>query len=151
MTELACAWVRDRLPEHSRDALDVADAARLDQHLASCEECSAEAAIVRLLAVPVATPAATEARVLDAVRGTTVQSRGGLHLRHYALAASFALAVITGSLLWQRIGPSRTPAEPMDVDAVIALPMETDPLLHESGLQSLSEDELRTLLEDLES
>jgi anti-sigma factor RsiW len=151
MTELACAWVRDRLPEHTRDALDVADAARLEQHVATCEECSAEAAIVRLLAQPVAVPEVTATRVLDAVRSSGARPRGGLHLRHFALAASFAFAVIAGSLLWQRTGPSSGSVDTADVDAVVALPVESDPLLHESGLQSLSEEELRTLLEDLES
>ena len=36
-------------------------------------------------------------------------------------------------------------------DVIVALPAVADPLLHESGLHSLSEEELRTLLEELES
>lgn len=153
MTELACAWVRDRLPDHARDALDIADRARLEQHLAGCDECRSEAALVGSLAIPVGTPADLEVRVLTAVRsrgaGKGVRVRG---FRHYALAASFVFAVITGSLLWQQFGDTPAPATPdVEPGVAMALPAGSEPMLHESGLQSLSEDELRMLLEELES
>jgi hypothetical protein len=152
MTELACAWVRDRLPPRSRDGLDVADAARLEQHLAACADCRAEATLVSALAVPVAVPPELEAHVLRAVRKQPAVANGAGGVRHYALAASFVFALLTGSLLWQQFGARPSPAT-IDgaVEAVLALPVGADALLHESGLQSLSEDELRTLLEELGS
>lgn len=153
MTELACAWARDRLPEHARDALDVADGARLEQHLAVCADCRAESALVIALASPVTAPADLESRVIRAVRAEPIGVRGrGAGFRHYALAASFVVAVVTGSLLWQQFGGTggRTVPEP-ETDVALALPAGADPLLHESGLHALSEDELQTLLEELES
>ena len=153
MTDLACAWVRDRLPEHARDALEVVDAARLEQHLAECAECRSEARLILILASPVTAPADLESRVIRAVRAEPIAIRDGrAGFRHYALAASFVLAVITGSLLWQRFGESGTRTGlAVETDVAIALPAGADPLLHESGLQALSEEELRTLLEELES
>jgi hypothetical protein len=154
MMELACTWVRDRLPEHARDALDVADGARIEQHLATCAECRAEAALVTALATPVTPPADLESRVIRAVRAEPIGVRrgGGAAFRHYALAASFVFAVVTGSLLWQQFGGTGAGQIPdPETDVALAVPAGTDPLLHESGLQALSEDELRTLLEELES
>lgn len=154
MTAFTCTWVRDRLPEYARDALDVADNARIDQHLAECADCSAEAQLVAAIAVPVTLPAAVESRVAAAVRSRMpLTARRWPGFRHYAIAASFAFALITGSVLWRHGGGQRmAPASPdVDIDAVLAQPSGADPLLHESGLQSLSEDELRILLEELES
>lgn len=150
MTEFECAWVRDRLPEFVRDALDVADGARVEQHLATCADCAAECELVSAIAVPVAVPAELEARVVAVARSTT---RRGSGVRQYAIAASFALAMVTGSILWRKgVGPAGVvTSSDVGVEAVLAQPTGADPLLHESGLQSLSEDELRTLLEELES
>jgi len=146
MTELVCAWVRDRLPEFTRDALDVADTARVEQHLSECADCRAEAGLVALLAVPATVPPDLENRVLDAVRVAPV---AGASLRHYAVAASVAFVAIMGSILWQQSGNSpQAPAE----DDMTVLAWPDDPLLHQTaGLHSLSEDELAVLLEELES
>jgi hypothetical protein len=152
MMELACTWVRDRLPEHARDALDVADGARLEQHIAVCADCRVEAALVIALASPVTAPADLESRVIRAVRAEPIGVRGGgAGFRQYALAASFVFAVVTGSLLWQQFGGNGTTAPDAGTDVALALPAGADPLLHESGLQALSEDELLELLEELES
>jgi len=152
MTELACRWVQDRLPDRARDALDIADAARLDQHLATCDDCRAESVVVNALAVPVVVPAEVEAKVLGAIRANVRSAvTNGFGIRHYGMAATIAFALLTGSIFWLQSGhgPPVGRTEP-GATTMLALP-DSDPLLQEAGLQSLSEDELRTLLEELES
>lgn len=151
MTELACTWVRDHLPEHARAALDFAERERLGKHLEQCAECRAAADLIRLVAEPVSPPAGLEERIVAAL-GSESRAGSGHGVRHYAIAAVFAFAVITGSLLWRVIdrGPAVIP-DVSEADA-IAWPIGGDPLLHESpGLHSLSEEELVILLQEMES
>jgi len=152
MTELACAWVREHLPEHARRGLDAEDNARLTDHLDLCADCRTEAEVVRMIARPVNVPNGLEQRIIAGLGSRTMP--GGRHqLRRYAVAAVFAFAVITGSLLWQVVGGGAQGNVPgAETESVIAWPIGGDPLLHESpGLQALSDEELVTLLQEMES
>ncbi|MGH7477273.1 MAG: zf-HC2 domain-containing protein, partial [Longimicrobiales bacterium] len=67
-----CAEVRDRLPELLAGALSGEVAVRLQGHLAHCDACSAEAALIsRVRRAAVQAPAGLQARVASAAAGTS--------------------------------------------------------------------------------
>lgn len=145
MNEHTCERVRDRLPQYREGDLDVRDATAVRAHLAECAECRAEIELIGLLQTPVSAPADLEARVIAAVRAHAPMRRP---VRSYAIAATFAVAVITGSLLWPR-GPGSGTTEPGDI--AVAPHEEGELLLRGPGLTSLSEEELESLLKELGS
>jgi anti-sigma factor RsiW len=144
--------MKDRLPDFARDALDPAGMAEVRDHIEGCSECRAELALILMLGTPAAVPAGLEDRVVMAVRARTARSGPGV--RHYAVAASFVLALIAGSLFLRDRGPDVVASgEAGLASSQSAGWLDThDPLLSGSaGLHSLSEEELEKLLKELES
>jgi hypothetical protein len=111
---MACAEVRDLLPEHALGTLDAITRSRVDQHLASCAGCRKEAAQLaegvaglglHLPATP--PPAELEDRVVEAVRGSAARAprrRAGL------LAAALAAVVASASIGWGLVMAGRAQA-----------------------------------------
>jgi hypothetical protein len=143
MSGLRCEQVRDRLPESMDGRLDAGEAALMRAHLADCAECRAESELIALLRTPVTVPAELEARVVAAVRAHAPIRRP---VRHYAMAATFVLAIISGALFSLRNAGTTDPG-----DIVLAPPEEGELLLRGPGLTSLSEAELEALLKEIES
>ncbi len=155
MTEQACAWVQDRLPEYQRGELNAVAAGSVRAHLVTCAQCRSEAELIRVLTAPVPVPAGLEARVLSALQNRAPAPRARGPLRNYALAATLAFAALSGSLLWQQFRSDREPTA-AEVDDIASLdfgwPDAGDPLLHgDIGLQALSEDQLASLLQEMGS
>jgi anti-sigma factor RsiW len=149
MSGRTCDWIRDRLPEYAAGGLDATGVAAVTEHLQDCSECRDEAELVRRLRAPAVLPAGFEGRVVAAL-GTHAPRSRMWSVRHYAMAATVAFALITGSLLW------RSAAGPVDIDAnpgVASLPVVDggDALLPGPGLSALSEEELLALLKEMES
>lgn len=144
MNRYDCETIRDLLPSLTRGEMLPHEAARVEQHVADCSECAAEAHVVRLLQSTLAPiPAGLETRVLAHVRrrhGTARRVPARL-----AIAATVTVALIGGALVLDRSND----AAMTDVDAVSWAAAE-DPMLHgRSALQELSIEELEILLEEL--
>lgn len=150
-----CDAVRDLLPAIVRDERGAGDhAAR--EHLASCDACRAEAAVVRMVQdalEPV--PPGLEERVLRAVRVAGAPRRRSP--ARLAMAATLAAAVLGGALIAERFGTpwsaERDELAEFDVSAasLIGWVDGEDPLLHGgASLEELTVDELELLLTEME-
>jgi len=145
MNRYDCETIRDQLPPLLRGEMLPHEAIRIERHLEECDDCSAEAEVIRLLQSSLApVPPDLEAKVLFAVRR---RARRGVPAR-LAMAATVAAAVIGGALLVQSRQGGAMRAN--DVDAVTWAAAE-DPLLHGGvPLEDLTVEELEHLLEELE-
>jgi predicted anti-sigma-YlaC factor YlaD len=156
MNRYDCDATRDLLPLLLRQELLPHEAAAVDQHVTGCVGCSAEQALLRLLAqARPAVPPGLEKRVLLAVRRPAPQRWAPARL---AMAATLAAAVIGGALVLQRTGYDMTPdALPGavafdDASHELSWTMSDDPLLHGSStLQQLTLEELELVLAELDS
>lgn len=165
MTECQSEEMRDRLPELAHGALSAAAEARVRAHAAGCAECSAELALLKtarqvLVAngprVDVtAIVAAVTAPTLTVVRGDSsdrAPRRGTWMPRRY-LAAAASLLVI-GALALPSVRrafdgvPGTLPGDSL-ADLASASP-DANGLALSGGLADLSDDDLATLLSDLE-
>ena len=143
MNRYDCEAIRDLLPSLIRGEMLPHEAARAEEHLDGCVDCSAEADIVRLLQATLApVPPVLEERVLHAVRRRAARRRLPAGM---ALAATLAAAVLGGTFAFRTL---QTPAP--DYVAVTWAAAE-DPLLHGvSKVHELSVEELEQLLEQME-
>ena len=157
--------VRDLLPAFVHDRLDQAAAARVREHLATCEDCDVEVAVLRSLRdelhepVPVdvaAVTAAVVARTTGAMRvvggteaGATARparSAPPVWSRTWLKAA--ALVVMVGGGSWvvvQSTGPGTGPGQPAPQGPVVAVASEADGLGFAGGVADLADGELQEL------
>jgi hypothetical protein len=154
MNTHACEQVRENLPEWVAGGVQPV----VDEHLAACPDCRAEAELLRAIrnAAPAA-PAGLEARVLAAARARPLP-RAWRSTRQLAVAATMVGAVIGGSLLLQVIGSAHDGAREggsgtsASVAADAPLPVLDDPVVNGGSLlSSLTEAELEALLARMES
>lgn len=143
MNRYDCEAIRDLLPSLTRGEVLPHEATIAQLHLDNCDECRAEADIVRVLQESLApVPAGLETRVITAVRRRSLLRSRPARL---ALAATLAAAVIGGSLVYDRAR-----GFDLDVEAVTWAAAQ-DPLLHGSSeLHELSVEQLELLLEEME-
>lgn len=152
MTEYGCEWARERIPAVASGAASEEERRRVDAHLATCDECTAELALVsRLRTEAITVPADLNERVIAAFR----HSRRPVRHPAWALAAAALAALALG------IGTLSGPASEFGADvpdwayelegeqeAIWAGDDETvagAPLL----LEQLSDEALEQLLEEL--
>lgn len=144
MNPYDCEAIRDLLPSLTRGEMLPHEETLAELHLETCAACREEAGIVRLLQNTLApVPDGLEARVISAVR-----RRSWLRGRpaRLAMAATLAVAVIGGSLVFDRTGAGGD----LDVEA-LSWAAAQDPLLHGgSELPELSVEELEMLLTELD-
>lgn len=150
-----CEKLRDRLPELAAGRLDEAEAAALRSHVAACDACAAEFALVRTLAADLVTvPFGLDARV----RSVLQQSRRYAWVTpgRMAMAATVVLALVTASLIDRpdresSVEPDTTFASTLD--AVLTAPWgaSEEALLTAPSLDQLSVEELEMLLRELGS
>ncbi|HEU4648491.1 MAG TPA: zf-HC2 domain-containing protein [Gemmatimonadales bacterium] len=159
MILLDCDRVRDLLPDYAAGRLEPATVAAVEAHLRSCDECRGESAIIGLLARhPAPLPGGLEARVLAA---TAPRRRVPYVPASALLAASVAAALLGGvTILRHTRGPEAAPpaagAAAAGVDGrglMMRLPGSADDGLAagSASLDDLSEDELQSLLKELNS
>jgi predicted anti-sigma-YlaC factor YlaD len=150
MTDLNCEYVRDVYPDVLNGKLDASLAQRVRAHVAACDECRGEAALLEALhAHPTQVPAGLHERVVrnaTRVRPVWRWSRADL-----AMVATLAAALIGGSVIMQgrRIGAGErtVPAEA----AIGYVGVEGTMLSGKASLDDLSVEELETLLGEMES
>lgn len=144
MNRYDCGAIRDLLAPLARGEMLPHEAAAARLHLDVCAECRAEAGIVRLLQESFApVPEGLEGRVLAAVRRRSLMRARAARL---AVAATLAVAVIGGSMMFDRSGGDGV----SDLDAM-SWAAAQDPLLHgRSELPELSVEELELLLEEFD-
>lgn len=151
MTDLNCEYVRDVYPDVLNGRVDGSAARLVYAHMAACDECRAEAALLEALhAQPAQAPPAGlhERIVLNAVRA---RSRRRWSRSDLAMAATLAAALIGGSVIMQgrraetgkRTVVSETAIGFVNVDGIM--------LSGKASLDDLSVEELETLLGEMES
>jgi anti-sigma factor RsiW len=148
--ETGCAEVRELLPDYAAGRLEETVAGRVDEHVATCDECREELDLVGMLfATRVAPPAGLDDRVVSALgRRTTVA-----HRPWWGLSAAAVAAVAVG------IGISSGPT--VTTDSLQGAPIATefeegafwvsdDGLLAGApAVEDLSDEALEQLLEEL--
>jgi len=145
MNMMNCDTVRDLYPDLVNDKLDTTTAARVRSHVASCDECSAEIAILDNIRQPIQVPVAFENRVAQAARKRPRFGRG-----EFAMAATLAAALIGGSVIFEM--QNRTVVVPVaDAPHVGAVGVEDAMLTGTRSLEDLSVEELQKLLGEMES
>lgn len=108
MTNMNCEWIRDIYPDVLNGKVDSAIAQGVREHIASCDECRADAALIDVIhSYRAPLPADLHERVLRAV--AQPRSRFRLPAARIAMAATVAAAFIGGSLLLERIPTSSEP------------------------------------------
>lgn len=165
MTTMGCDSARDLAPEWVRGALEPGAAREVAAHVAACDDCAAEANVVRaLLGAPVDVPAGLHERIILAVgRPAAPWYRG--HGRAVALAATAAGVLLLGrSVLDREPGDAAPGGAPVPVaeasgsvlGEALAPPYSGWPgadgvLAGSVVLQDLSDDELELLLQEMDS
>jgi len=146
MMRLDCEYVRDVYPDVMNGEADATLAQQVRAHIAVCESCSAEAAIVDTLhAQRAETPAGLHERIRAGA--ASPPARAGIPAARFVMAASIAIALIGGSALLR----SR---EKTVVDAPTGfgfVSVEAAMLSGKASLSDWSEEELELLLREIES
>ena len=155
MTTTNCENVRDIYPDILHGAVDAATSARVRAHIASCDECAAECALLdALYAQPVVVPSGLEARVSQAVKRVKPM-RWYIGRGQLAMAATLAFALIGGSaiLQMQQREEVQSPAPTTVAPAphIGAVGVEDAMLSGKSSLDDLSVEQLKKLLGEIQS
>jgi hypothetical protein len=97
--KMTCENVTDLLPELAAAAIDGDAAADLHAHIASCDACAAEWALVSSLRASLPpVPAALHARISNALAARPVSRRSSFSVGHLAIAASIVVALVGAPL-----------------------------------------------------
>ncbi len=165
MSATACETVRDRLPEWAAGLLPPGEVRELEAHLSTCGACRGEAEVVRMLLDARPEPSSDlAARIAAALPETRMRVEVGRVGRRaarrflpglrpaWALPAAAVLVLALGTALFlDREGGDESPP------TVAAVDLLADSWLWEESmvagaptLESLSDEELARLLEELE-
>lgn len=144
MNTMSCDTVRDLYPDLVNEKLDATTAVRVRSHISSCDECSAEIAILDSIRRPIEVPIAFENRVVQATRKRPRIGRGEL-----AMAATLAFALIGGSAIVQMQSRAIVPVSAPAHVGVVGV--EDAMLTGTRSLDDLSIEELQKLLGEMES
>lgn len=161
MKTLNCEYVREIYPDVLHGKADAETSAAVRAHIASCDECAADSALLDAVhAQPVAVPAGLHKRITAAVRAPVPERRAwNVGRRAMALAASVAVVVIGGSVFVLTNDGSRatpyalrpTPPMPAAAPSLGAVGVEDAMMSGKSSLEDLSVEQLQKLLGDIES
>ena len=157
MSNDACARTLPLLPEWIRGELEGSEAGRVEAHVEACEACGAEAALLRALARTRAEPPPELAgRIKGALRtaGASTERAGSwpaLVPRVAAAAAVLVLAATVVLLPGGGEGDGAGGGPELAMDAVPEVWLSDDGMVAGAPLLAeLSEEELATLLEEME-
>jgi predicted anti-sigma-YlaC factor YlaD len=141
-----CDYVRDVYPDVLNGEADAAVAQQVRTHIATCDACSAEAAIVAALrAQRTDAPIGLAERISASM--ASPPARQGISRVRLVMAASVAIALIGGSALLRSRGETVTPAP----NGYGFVSVESAMLSGKASLSDWSEEELEMLLEEMES
>ena len=149
-----CAQIMGRFPDWNRGTLNPEEVALLEEHLAGCEACSAEAEFVRMLDRTRPEPPPGLLTEIEQALDAELASRPVGRLRRRAApwtwSAAAALVMALGTaLVWQQIrvepmviaeGLEPVPESWLTTDAVVAGALVLD---------DLSDEDLSALLEEV--
>jgi predicted anti-sigma-YlaC factor YlaD len=142
---LNCEYVREVYPDVLNNAADAATATVVRAHIARCDDCRAEAALIdELHRAVVKVPTGLHERIV----GDLTRTRRRFGMRHLAYAATVAAAVIGGSILLNQ-GERTKPA--VAADGLGFVTVEDAMVSGTSSLQDLTIEELEQLLGEIES
>lgn len=157
MTNTNCEYVRELYPDILHGRADAAMSARVRAHVASCDECLADTAVLdQLYARQIAVPAGLEARTITAVRNRRTP-RWYVGKSELLMAATLAAALIGGSAIVQmhsddvknlRPTPAVQRSTPSGIGSV---GVEEAMISGKSSLEDLSVEQLQKLLGEMES
>jgi anti-sigma factor RsiW len=153
MTNLNCEYVLDVYPDVLSGKADAALAQSVRAHIASCDECRADAAVIEAIrAQPMSVPAGLHERVLHAA--AQPQPRWRIGRGELAMAATLAVALIGGAIIMQTQIPSptiNTPVTAQSPHSIGAVGVEDAMLTGKTSLDDLSVEQLEKLLGEIES
>jgi anti-sigma factor RsiW len=156
MMKLNCEYVRDVYPDVVNGTAEPSLELAVRAHLAECEECRAEAALVDALhAEQIVLPAGLHERV---ARAAVQPQRRAWHLRRsdIAMAATLAAALLGGGLYLQLQDDTPAPATANAVQHTPAhglgsVGVEDAMISGKSSLDDLSIEQLEKLLGEVQS
>ena len=168
MTDCPNGLMRDLLPEYALGVLGEEDAARVAAHVAACDACGAELALLARArtSFALAAPRLDVAAIVSALPSpprsdrTVAPSWVRRHVWQYATAAGLLLAV-GGGIVWRR-APQATHALQADTTLALlgvavpestaqAVPASDDGITFGGGLSDLSLDDLQKLMGQMDS
>jgi predicted anti-sigma-YlaC factor YlaD len=142
---LNCEYVRDVYADVLNNTADAATATAVRAHIARCDDCRAEAALIEELHRTIVTvPAGLHERIVGELRRPPRR----FELRHLAYAATVAAAVIGGSILLNQ--GARTEPD-LAAEGLGFVTVEDAMVSGTSSLQDLTIEELEQLLGEIES
>ncbi len=173
MNGTECEIVRDLLPDYARDDLSAGEANRVKAHLAQCEECAAELAVVRALGAGAIVPPAhlvrrvqmaMEAELAGAVPAAPqIRIRGGRRpwWRSFWTPATVLATAVAALIVTRAVQPGAgkdpldSAATLMASDTSVVAPYGDWPgadgvVAGLAMLDDLSEEQLQTLLDRME-
>lgn len=148
MTDPRCEPIREILPGFVADRLSQVESVEVREHLVACEECRAEAELVRLL-YTTRPPVPTD--LVDGIEGYVRFRRRAVFRPWWGVAAAAVAAVALGIGVTSRTDPGGE-----EVPAYVAEMQELSPWVSDDGFvagapafDGLSDEALMTLLEEL--
>lgn len=148
MMELNCEYVRDAYPDHLTGRLDAGMMQEVRAHLLSCEACAREAEILDAVSSEqIVAPENLHASILAAAALPEPRPKSGRAA--LVMAASIAVAVIGGIALL-RSGEQRMAPAPESAGFGY-VSVEQAMLSGKASLDDFSEEQLQTLLEEMET
>ncbi len=142
-----CDRVKDLLPAWMREELGVDDRRFVEEHVAGCEECRAEASLVRALHAGMPSPPNDlQARVQASIAATPLRRRVWMSPR--LAAAAIAVLALGTALIWRQPlgdGSGVLTEEPL----ALTWPTDDGFIAGVAMLDDLSDEALAELLEEL--
>lgn len=173
--------IRDLLPDFVHKTLPAAERVRVDRHLAVCADCTAEVGLIRSAraAFVAISPAVDVARIVASLPGAPAQSRRvGAWPAPWRIAAAFALVAlgalsvaalrgmfggasegaktaVPGVIATRGAGPDSSPTAPQlpltPRGREVAATHREDGVSFGGGLSDLTDDQLKTLLREIDA
>jgi len=148
MTNIACAGVRDHLPDLVRGDLPDEECVRIEKHVSACASCEAEVAVLRRIrSSPPTLPEGLAAEIKMAVAHD--RARAGRSLDWRIPAAAAVVLALGTALVWQR-AEARLQDSELAQESFLMVSFADDAVVGDAPvLEHLSEEELAILLEEL--
>lgn len=170
---MSCETIQDRLPDLVAGRLDPVEAAEIERHLSACDECRADAEVLRALhaAGPAPVPVGLESRIRAAAATALTEETGNdvrplaidrslmprQRVPSWAMGAAAVLVLALGTpLLVDRMDTSDL-GTPISEESALEAPVasvwasEDDGLIAGApALETLTDEELALLLEEWE-
>lgn len=146
--------IREQLPEYLRGTLSDARRSEVAAHLATCEDCTEELALLQLVreAYATQTPAVNVSAIVSALPRRSAKPAVRSWRRSHAIQIAAAISFITLGGISLAVARSFFNGAPSSTttDTVVAVSTET-PISFAGGVSDLGDEDLEALLTALES